>query len=81
MHACFGVRGFDLFLFADLQIGEVEMVDGFDPRTRYGEAFWRTHHEACSQLTPRVTIPLGGRQIRKQPLSVFLEEIVGKFRA
>ena len=46
MHACFGLCGFDLFSFADLQMREVEMVDGFDPRTRYREAFWRAHHEA-----------------------------------
>jgi len=43
------------------------MVDGFDARTRYGEAFWRAHHEAWrdSTLNQREYCELHGLPLKR----------------
>lgn len=43
------------------------MADGFDPRTRYGEAFWRAHHEAWmrSDLNQREYCALHGLPLKR----------------
>lgn len=43
------------------------MVDGFDPRTRYGETFWRAHHEAWmrSDLNQREYCELHGLPLKR----------------
>jgi hypothetical protein len=48
-HACFAPAERDLFSLAFLQSEEEEMADGRSFRERYGEAFWRAHHEAWRQ--------------------------------
>ena len=42
------------------------MADSFDPRTRYGEAFWRAHHEAWrdSTLNQREYCELHGLRLK-----------------
>jgi hypothetical protein len=39
----------DLFSLVFLQSEEEQMADGERSGERYGEAFWRTHHEAWQQ--------------------------------
>jgi hypothetical protein len=41
--------GRDLFSPAKLQVKAMEMSNEIGPRVRYGEAFWRAHHEAWQQ--------------------------------
>jgi transposase-like protein len=48
-HACFAPARRDLFSLAFLQSEEEQMADGVWSRERYGEAFWRAHHEAWRQ--------------------------------
>jgi transposase-like protein len=48
-HACFAPAERDLFSLAFLQSEEEQMADGWRSRERYGEAFWRMHHEAWRQ--------------------------------
>jgi hypothetical protein len=46
-HACFaGTRS---VLTGLLQVRGNKMADGWRSRERYGEAFWRAHHEAWRQ--------------------------------
>jgi hypothetical protein len=49
LHACFAPAERDLFSLAFLQSEEEQMADGERSRERYGEAFWRAHHEAWRQ--------------------------------
>jgi integrase len=42
-------RGRDLFSPAKLQVRRIEMSNEIGSRVRYGEAFWRAHHEAWQQ--------------------------------
>jgi transposase len=49
LHACFAPAERDLFSPAFLQVEEEQMADAWRPRERYGEVFWRTHHEAWRQ--------------------------------
>jgi hypothetical protein len=49
LHACFAPAERDLFSLAFLQSEEEQMADGGSSRERYGEAFWRAHHEAWRQ--------------------------------
>src|SRR5258705_13638926 len=42
-------RGRDLFSPAKLQVRRMEMSNEIGSRVRYGEAFWRKHHEAWQQ--------------------------------
>jgi hypothetical protein len=42
-------RGRDLFSPAMLQVRRMEMSNEIGSRVRYGEAFWRAHHEAWQQ--------------------------------
>jgi Transposase len=48
-HACFAPVERDLFSLAFLQSEEEQMADAGWPRERYGEAFWRAHHDAWRQ--------------------------------
>src|SRR5205807_3604141 len=48
-HACFAPARRDLFSLAFLQSQEEQMADRVWSRERYGEAFWRAHHEAWRQ--------------------------------
>jgi transposase len=48
-HACFAPVERDLFSLAFLQSEEEQMADAGWPRERYGEIFWRAHHEAWRQ--------------------------------
>ena len=43
------------------------MADSFDPRTRYGETFWRAHHEAWkrSALNQREYCELHGLPLKR----------------
>lgn len=43
---CFEARGRNLFLLSNLQMRRARWWARIDPRQRYGEAFWRAHHEA-----------------------------------
>src|SRR6516225_10823296 len=48
-HTSFAPAERDLFSLAFLQSEEEQMADGGWSRERYGEAFWRAHHEAWRQ--------------------------------
>jgi hypothetical protein len=48
-HACFAAARRDLFSPPFLQSEEEQMADAWRPRERYGEAFWRAHHEGWRQ--------------------------------
>src|SRR5260370_35913084 len=49
LHACFAPAERDLFSLAFFAGEEEQMADGERSRERYGEAFWRAHHEAWRQ--------------------------------
>jgi Transposase len=49
LHACFAPAERNLFSLAFLQSEEEQMADEERSRERYGEAFWRAHHEAWRQ--------------------------------
>jgi transposase-like protein len=48
-HTSFAPAERDLFSLAFLQSEEEQMAEGGSSRERYGEAFWRAHHEAWRQ--------------------------------
>jgi hypothetical protein len=62
----------DLFSLACLQSEEEQIADAWRTRERYGEAFWRAHHQAWRQsdLNQREyrEAPDFNRRIRSQSL-------------